>query len=498
MPISVRHFFFVLAASCVGPLVIAAIAWPIPIVTDEFAYLLIGETFADGRLANPSPPLFRPFESLHILVEPLYVGKYPPLQSVFLAIGTNFGLPIFGVWLSFSLSALSLYWMLNHWVCSRWAVVGSLIYLTNPIVVLCWGSTFWGGASTFGAACLAIGAAANIVTAKQPLSISTTLFAVSGWLLFLARPYEGGVLFLILLLWTLRKRSLCSELKLSIVAPSGGFLIMAVLVSAHYNRETTGVWWKMPYISHQEQYSNIPLFVFQRSENDNLELGNRQLRQFEEGFARKVYEDSRESLQSIAEVSVSKLFLYFSGFISLGYVFFLIAGLNTKGSDVKLFAAILMIGAISLVLETYGQLHYAAPFLPAVVVLQTLGARRLWRRRQARPIVLIAICASLIQTCVQATSILNDRLASTLSNRPAVEDRISSEPGNHVVIVRYGENHNVHEEWVYNHANIESARIIWVRDCVPEIGEKVKLAFPNRKAWVYFPDINELVSELAD
>ena len=77
------------------------------------------------------------------------------------------------------------------------------------------------------------------------------------------------------------------------------------------------------------------------------------------------------------------------------------------------------------------------------------------------------------------------------ASRAAIDEKLEHTPGKHLIIVRYCEDHNIHDEWVYNGAEIDDAKVLWAREINPEQNAKLFAYFKDRKIWLVTPDTRQ-------
>ena len=56
------------------------------------------------------------------------------------------------------------------------------------------------------------------------------------------------------------------------------------------------------------------------------------------------------------------------------------------------------------------------------------------------------------------------------------------------MVVRYSPKHDPRNEWVYNQADIDNARVVWAREMSAEQNERLIHYFKDRKVWLVQPD----------
>jgi hypothetical protein len=73
-------------------------------------------------------------------------------------------------------------------------------------------------------------------------------------------------------------------------------------------------------------------------------------------------------------------------------------------------------------------------------------------------------------------------------DRANLEKWLEQQPNPQLVFVRYGPNHNINFEWVYNHPDIMHSHVIWARDLGAEHNKALLSLVPDRKLWLVEAD----------
>ena len=498
-----------LARSCVSIGVLAfllpallSIAWgpPFPVVHDEFSYLLMSDTFAHGRVTNPSHPMWAHFESFHVLQTPTYASKYQPAQGLFLALGQlAAGFPIAGVWLSYGLAGAAVCWMLGGWLSPRWSLLGALLLVTRPSLVLSWGDSYWGGAVPLLGGALVLGAVPRLWRCTRMVD---ALALASGLvLLATSRPFEG-LIAAVVPVAAVALRHACRPLDApavvlrKIVLPSSLVLASGACAIGYYNARVTGSPWRLPYVEYERQYSYVPVFGWQPIAEPRAyrhEVFARYYREWGEAtYLRTSVSPARWRFKAdLLRLSVYRAFLGPALLIPLIASAFALSG-----------TAVIGLAMATLVLASnYASAwvlpHYFAPGAAGLYLLLTLGLRRLGalrvrNRRIGTAVVALVLAGVGLDLQAGWSWALTFAVPRSRAGLPAIragyESALARRKGKHLVIVRYQPNHNVHFEWVYNRADIDGAPVVWARELGEADDRRLLEYFRDRSAWLLLAD----------
>ena len=74
--------------------------------------------------------------------------------------------------------------------------------------------------------------------------------------------------------------------------------------------------------------------------------------------------------------------------------------------------------------------------------------------------------------------------------RAHVLSELESHEGQQLAIVRYAPGHSVFDDWVYNAADIDRAKVVWARETgEPGVAALIRY-FQGRKVWLVEPDFD--------
>jgi hypothetical protein len=464
---------------------------PSPDVYDEFGHLLQADTLRHFRLANPPHPLPQFFETFFVLQEPAYSSIYPVGQGLALAIGwAIFGLPWAGVVLSVAAFCALCYWMLRAWTTPGWALLGGVLAVAEFGPLNQWMNNYWGGAFAAAAGCLVFGALPRL--RHGPRTRDAVLLGVGLGLHLLTRPYESTFLFLAVALFFVP-----DPRKLARVAPDVILvLVPAVAIMLFQNKAVTGSWTTLPEMLSQYQYGVPAALTVESNPVPHRDLTREQALDYKMQLSFHTGPETMTSYLERLEYRVRYYRFFFLAPLYLALVVFLVTIREFRFVWVALTLPLFSLGVNFF---PAFQLHYIAAVTCLFVLVSVTGLERIGRPA-AHLIVFLCVAHFLFW---YGLHVFDDAEVS-MSMRPYetwdainhgnperriyVNRQLAAIPGKLLVFVRYYPQHIFQDEWVYNAADIDGARIVWARDLGEAEDEKLRSYYPGRAVWLLEPD----------
>jgi hypothetical protein len=478
---------------------------PVPGIHDEFSYLLMGDTFAHGRLANPTHPLWISFETFHVNWNPAYASMYPPAQGVALAIGELLGNPWFGVLLSVAAMCAAITWMLQAWLPARWALLGGVMVALKLGVASYWVNSYWGGAVAATGGALALGAMARITRRARVRDALWLALGIA--ILANSRPYEGFLfcapIAVWFVWWLVRKTSVRDGAAAPfgrVAAPLAVAAALTVVWMGYYNFRLTGNALLMPHVLNTRTYHSAQPFLWQKP-LPALTYRNQQFEDFYNAWERENYH--RGGVDA-ARVTWEKIFRGGVNYFWMGLLLAL-PGIPFALRDrrMRFPIVVLAIGSIGVSVVVWSAAHYAAPITCVLFLLIVQAVRHLrtmrWKGRRVGIALsrAVVICLALDAGIYAARGICDPLFwpCEGDPSRAVIAKKLEHTPGKHLIVVRYTEEHNIHDDWVYNGAEIDGAKVLWARELDAEQNAKLLDYFKDRKVWLVTPDTDNTYLE---
>jgi hypothetical protein len=489
---------------------------PLPFVQDDFSFLLAANTFAAGRLTNPTPPMWVHFESIQITLQPTYMSMYFPAQGLILAAGkVLFGHPWFGLLCVTALMCAATCWMLQAWLPPTWALLGSTIMVLRIGLFSYWINTYSGGGSVaaLGAALL-LGALPRFIRSPR-LRYSLTM-AAGIVLLALSRPYEGLLLCLpvgfVLGRWVFfgKPRPTAVQVFRSAAFPLA-LILAAVAWLGYYDYRAFGNPLTPPYNVDRAEYAAAPYYIWQSPRSQPV-YRHKAIRDFyidvELGSFNHLH-TLRGFLSDTLFFKPLRALLFFAGFALLPPL--IMARRAFLDRRIRFLTVCVGIVVCAVMVETWLIPHYFAAITPAIYALGLQMMRHLRQWKPGGQPVGTAIQRFIVVLCFALAGLrlvaepLHIGLAKWPSGnwaatwhgpgrmglpRKQIEDQLNRLPGKQLILVRYSPDHNSLDEWVYNSPDIDNSKIIWAREMDAANNQELLHYYKDRTVWLVQPDIN--------
>ena len=481
---------------------------PSPDSHEEFGHLLVADTLRHLRLANPAHPFHQFFETLSVLQEPSYSSIYPIGSGMALALGRAiFGHPWAGVVLSVAVFCSLCYWMLRAWTTPGWAFAGGLLAIFQFGPLSQWMNGYAGGAASAAAGCLVFGSLPRLSERGHPRDAAWLGLGLG--IELLTRPYESIFLLSSAILFLLpASRKPCEFSRLARTAPALLLAALpAVVLTLFHDKAVTGSWTMSPATLSRYEYGVPAALTFQPDPIPHRELTPQQQNFYKMQISLAgAKPESIGSYLSRLEYRIRWYRFFLLAPLYLALLAFLLSVREFRDLWLLLTLGVFALGSN---FEADFEFQNVAAIAPMVVLLSVRGLQQLSHfqlggrpigREAARFIAFLCVAhflfwygLHLFETNEIATATIPyetwdsiDRPGS--DRRTLVEEALARLPDRQLVFVHYSPAHNFQDEWVYNDADVNSARAVWARDRGPVENQALQSYYPSRRVWLLEPD----------
>ncbi|MEP6717053.1 MAG: hypothetical protein ABJC09_15895 [Terriglobia bacterium] len=456
--------------------------FPGPHIHDEYSYLLQADTFAHGRLANPTPPSPEHFETEYELMRPTYASQYQPGQGLFLAAGKVVaGHPWWGVWFSAGLMCSALCWALAGFVPARWALFGAFLAALQFGIYGFWMNSYFGGAVAAIGGALVFG---SLTRHRYP-----ALCALGLLILFATRPVEAVLWCIAAIVMT--KWSVRGAMAFALVFAIG------VIGLCYYNNAVTGHPLDPPYLAYRRQYGVPQSYWWQPAITISHFANNQLAANYRDQLDHWRQRYSAAALWNSTWRRARDFWRFFIGPFATPALLF--AGLLFRRQKLRpwLWISALFILDHATYHAWYPQQSAPETVLIVLLLVECWRSLRAWQRPRGYGIALTRSLTAAFIAAILLLSVghiflhrlprpIHDIWASLVPEsdpREAVIERLNGLPGKHLVFIYYRSSQLRYDEWVFNEADIPNSRIVFARAISPESDRILAAALPGRDLW---------------
>lgn len=381
-------------------------------------------------------------------------------------------------------------WMAEAWLPPQWVLIAGGLSTLMFFVRHYWFDSYWGGSLGACGGALVLGALGYVLRGRW--SRGRWSFGLGALVLYLTRPYEGGVLCLgTLIVLAIHFRRFGGERKRAfaraVILPNAALLAVAAALVGWYNHQITGHATEPPYVLFMRQQDSTPVLWVMPPPSP---------KQYGYASLRNQHQWEWEGYQRVRQTPLHRaltmqfLFFLVSGvwqqFLAFGALLFAAPWARMQGRK-KWLILLLSLGVVALLLESFSMSHYSAPFTPVILVLIVASARALWYRLAAVRWRGLAFIAA---TCILFTFTVFDYqrvfMTPRVTPRGKFLRQLESKGGRHLVFVDYAEGWSgwiPNAEWIYNGADLETSPVVFAHLRSDAENRELMQAYPGRTAW---------------